>query len=397
MEGWKVGTFRRFNIHALRTLIINVITASVALGFAANRRRNRDLEVRLWPSGREAPFVQIIIPARDEERNIAALLETLLAQTYPRGRWGITLIDDGSTDRTVDIGRALAEVYTQLRVVTASELPEGWTGKNHAMYTGYKSSSEDAEWLLFVDADTRHVPDMLSSVVLRGEETGADLLSLVIDVEMETFWERVLVPQVGELYTLLVGTMDQVNRANGKAAANGQFMLIRRMLYGEVGALDEVKGDVAEDRALAQACKSRRHNVRLEYGHKIARARVYSSLSEMWAGYSKTLFWASGHNTVRALVVALALAMYALIPPIALLFALANRRYAQRRRAMIHAPLQIVPMLAFRAVVCRSLGVPVIYAFTYPLGVAVGDAMLLFSLFRVVSGKGVKWKGRVYK
>lgn len=390
------STSRLINIHVLRTLIINAVTFSVVLGLAANRRRNRDLAVRRWPAGREAPVVNIIISARNEERNVLALLETLLAQSYPPGCWGITLVDDGSADRTADIARSLAEVYPQLEVISTPDLPQGWTGKNHAMYTGYRASPEQAEWLLFVDADTRHTPDMLSSVVLRALETDTDLLSLVIDVQMETFWERVLVPQVGELYTLLVGTMDQVNSESNKAAANGQFMLIKRDLYGELGALAEVTGDVAEDRALASACKSRGYSVRLEYGRELVSARVYSSLRELWAGYSKTLFWASGHNTTRALIVALALAMYALIPPIAFIFALANRSYTQRQRAMLHAPLQILPMLALRAVICRNLGVPIIYAFTYPLGVAVGDAMLLYSLYRVLSGKGVEWKGRVY-
>jgi chlorobactene glucosyltransferase len=306
-------------------------------------------------------------------------------------------VDDGSDDGTAEIARSLAAIHAQLKVVAAPNLPTGWTGKAHAMWTGYEVSSPEVEWLLFVDADTRHMPEMLASVVMRAEETGADLLSLVTGPDMRTFWERVLVPQAGELYTLLVGPMDDVNRRGGQAAANGQFILLRRNIYGRIGNLPEVRGDVAEDRALALACKTRGYGLRLEYGRQLVKSRDYSSLREIWAGYSKTLFWASGQNLPKSLAVALALAMYALLPPLALAVALVRGDRTERKQAAFHAALQLAPMLALRAAACRRLGIPPTYAFTYPLGVAVGDAMLLYSVYRVVSGKGVWWKGRVYR
>lgn len=385
------------NIHLLRTFIINAITAGVALGLALNRRNNPEIERRQWPQGRPAPYMEIIAPVRNEERNISALLGSLLTQSYPAGQWGITVVDDGSQDETRDIALSIATDHPHVKVVSAPPLPPGWTGKSHAMYTGFAQSPARAEWLLFVDADTRHHTDMLSSVMLRAIEAKADLLSLIINVKMESFWERVLVPQVGELYTLLVGTMDQVNRGGKSAAANGQFMLIKRDIYAKIGDLQAVRSDVAEDRAMAAAAKALGCNVRLEYGRGLVHARVYSSLREIWAGYSKTLFWASGHNTLKALLVALALSLYALAPPMALLHSLLRPRYTYRKAPLRHAPLQMLPMLALRAAVCRQMSISPLYAFTYPLAVAVGNAMLLFSLFRVLSGRGVQWKGRTYR
>jgi chlorobactene glucosyltransferase len=385
------------NIHILRTIIINAVTLGVAAGLAANRRRNPDIPPRSWPAGEEAPPVQVIIPARNEERNIPALLKSLLAQEYPQGRWGVTVVDDHSEDDTLALACEFACEHPDIAVVSAPPLPDGWTGKSNAMYAGMRSAPPDPEWLLFVDADTRHAPLMLSSVILRATESGANMLSLVIDVEMVTFWERVLVPQVGELYTLLVGTMDDVNRDQSKAAANGQFILVRRSLFAKVAALSQVRGDVAEDRALAQALKDRGCKVRLEYGRGLVRARVYSSLREMWAGYSKTLFWASGHNLPRALAAALALALYALLPPLALVVARLSGNDTHGRNRLLAALLQMGPMFALRAAVCRRLGIPTVYALTYPLGVAVGDAILFYSIYRVLSGKGVQWKGRTYR
>jgi chlorobactene glucosyltransferase len=386
----------KINIHLLRTLIINAITLGVAAGLALNRRNNPDISVSRWAGDEDAPFVSIIIPARNEARNISPLLKSLLAQRYPPGRWSVTIVDDSSDDGTSTIAANIAQGHPHVNIITTPPLPPGWTGKNHAMHTGYLASSDEAEWLLFVDADTRHHPDMLSSVVNRAASTGADLLSLILNVEMRSFWERVMVPQVGELYTLLVGTMDSVNNPNGAAAANGQFLLIRRVLYAQIGALHIVRTDVAEDRAIAAACKERGAMVRLEYGRNLVKARVYASLKEMWEGYSKTLFWASGHDVAKTLLVASALTLYALVPPLSLLYALLTQTYKARNVALKHAPAQLIPMLALRIAVCRQMGIPPTYALTYPLGVAVGNAMLLFSLYRVVSGKGVRWKGRTY-
>jgi chlorobactene glucosyltransferase len=385
-----------FDLHLLRTFIINGVNGGVALGLILNRRRNPELRPTPWPAGRQAPFVEIIIPARNEERNIGPLLESLLAQSYPRGRWRITVVDDGSTDCTAAIVEAIARDHVNVRLVSAPPLPSGWTGKNHAMRTGLLASSHEAEYLLFVDADTRHTPHMLSTAILRAQEMNAGLLSLLIDVEMQSFWERVLVPQMGEFYTLLVGTMDSVNRPGGAAAANGQFILMRRDLYAKVGALDSVRGDVAEDRAIAAVAKAAGYNIRLDYGRRLARARVYSSLAEMWAGYSKTLFWATGHNTGKTLIMALALALYSIVPPVALLHALLHRTFRGRESALRNAPLQLIPTLALRVAICHEMGISPLYALTYPLGVATGDAILLYSLYRVVSGKGVLWKGRTY-
>ena len=375
---------------------MNGITAAVAVGLVSNLRKNREIEPLPWPGAARAPFVEVIIPARNEEGNISPLLATLTWQDYPQGRYRVTVVDDSSTDGTANIVRKWAARYGQVRYVAATLPPPTWTGKNHALWTGLQHAHDDAEWLLFVDADTRHHRLMLASVVRHAQNVGADLLSLVISVQMESFWERVVVPQVGELYTLLVGSMDAVNEAGGTAAANGQFILVRPELYRSVGASPQVRSDVAEDRALAAACKARGAKVCLHYGRRLVTSRVYSSLPEMWRGYSKTLFWASGHNTGKTLAIALALGLYALAPLATLFAAVMSRDEPKRRAAFLQAGLQLTPMMVLRAAVCRQMGIPPVYAATYPLAVLIGNAMLLYSLYRVLSGKGVQWKGRTY-
>jgi chlorobactene glucosyltransferase len=387
------------DIHLLRSAIITSITTSVALGLFLNRKRNPDLVPTPWTDEVDAPLVEIIIPARDEENNIVPLLESLVRQKYPAGRYRVTVVDDGSTDQTADCVAMFARKFSFIQLVKASVLSDKWTGKNSAMHTGYVASGEAATYLLFVDADTRHHPLMLATVVQRAVKTRAALLSLVVHVKMHSFWERLMVPQVGELYTLLVGTMDSVNTREGGsgAAANGQFMLMTREAYGKVIADERVQRDVAEDRAIAAKLKRMGLVVRLEHGERLVSARVYSSFKELWAGYSKTIFWASGHNTLRALAVAAALALYAYMPLLSVAHAYLRKHHKARTSAIRHAPVQLLPMLILRIAVMRKLGVPAWYALLYPLAVGVGNAMLLFSLYRVLSGKGVTWKGRTYK
>lgn len=79
----------------VRTVFINLIMARVALGLMLNRRRNRDVPLRAWPTARPAPFVDIIIPARNEERNIGPLVESLMQQRYPADRWRVSVVNDG--------------------------------------------------------------------------------------------------------------------------------------------------------------------------------------------------------------------------------------------------------------------------------------------------------------
>jgi hypothetical protein len=162
-------------------------------------------------------------------------------------------------------------------------------------------------------------------------------------------------------------------------------------------ARPEVRSDVAEDRAIAAALKSQGETVRLEYGQDLVQARVYSSLQELWAGYSKTMFWASGHDAVRAIAVSLALLFYAFAPLLTLSGVLFKKNVPERRKSIMHGLAQLLPMSALRATVNRQLGVPVVYAGAYPLAVLLGVSILLYSLIRVLSGRGVAWKGRIYR
>src|SRR5258708_9628194 len=183
--------------------------------------------------------VQVIVHARNEQDCVGRCLESLASQQGIE--FQITLVDDGSTDRT----RAIAESFAGVRVLAADEPPAGMMGKCHALITGAKGAS--APWLLFTDADTCHYPGSLAAAVHEAETRGVDLLSYSPEQETKSWAEMALIPIV---FADLVQTYppERVNDPSDPiAAVNGQYLLVRRELYEKLGGHAAVAGKVLED------------------------------------------------------------------------------------------------------------------------------------------------------
>src|SRR5215211_3229915 len=138
----------------------------------------------------DAPLVSVVIPARNERRNIGRCLTSVLAARYPRLE--VVVVDDHSDDGTGDAARALGD--PRLRVLENPPLPDGWMGKQWACATG--AAAARGEVICFADADTAHAPDLLPRAVHAMRARRADMLSVIGSQEMGTFWERVVQPQV---------------------------------------------------------------------------------------------------------------------------------------------------------------------------------------------------------
>lgn len=345
-----------------------------------------------------APLISVCVPARNEERNIRACVEGLMAQDYPNLE--VIVLDDRSTDSTSAILHELSTRNIKLKVIHGTELPPDWAGKPHALYQA--SAAARGEWLCFVDADTFLSPATLSSCYLKAIETKADMFTIMTFQIMGSFWEKAVMPLV--MTALSVGfSPRKVNDAQRKdAIANGQFILIKRSVYEAIGGHESVKDQIVEDKAISEQVKWNGYRLIVADGMQVARTRMYTSLPEMWEGWTKNIYlglrdrpallWLGVFGAFVALVTALFLPIW---PLLGLVWYVRGGGWLAA--LVIWESLILWSYLInVRTKVAKKMDISPWYAFTTPLGAAVFAAMMITSAIRVISGKGVTWKGRSY-
>lgn len=334
------------------------------------------------------PHVTIIVPARNEERNIERCVRSLLAQEHPS--FNVVVVDDCSTDRTRELLRSM-EPDARLRVIEGVELPPGWVGKPWALTQGAREAS--GEWLLFTDADTEHDPRACAVAMRTAIDRECDALSLVGKQEMDTLGERIALPTILLTIALGIGALADVNdpRKRGVAIFNGQYILIRREAYERVGGHASVKHEIAEDLELAKLLKRERYRIALLGAGDLLRTRMYRSFAEVWNGFVKN--FALGVRG-RYLLTAAAILYFTILSPVTPLFALwavVNGAYLP----LVIAVAALASATASAAFAMRRFGLPAGSALWFPVGQAVVLAILVTSLVRHATG-GVSWRGRRY-
>ena len=223
--------------------------------------------------------VSIIVPARNEASSLAECLRTLVGQASPG--YEMIVVDDDSTDGT----RAIAESFP-VRVITAGPLPERWSGKCNAAWSGAKIAQ--GYWLLFTDADTKHAPNSIATGLQEAKDSAADLLSYSPKQEVASLAERALLPVIfGELATTYP-PKDVSDPNSPVAAANGQYLIIRRGAYDAIGGHAAVATAILEDVELAKRAKRAGHKLCFHFSDVVT-TRMYRSFGEMWEGWTKNL------------------------------------------------------------------------------------------------------------
>jgi len=236
----------------------------------------------------------VIVPARNEEANIERAVRSLAAQQEVRE---ILVVDDNSEDGTWEILEVMKAEMPPLRALRIDSLPEGWLGKTYAASVGAREASGD--WLLFADADTEHLPGSLSAVLEGAEREGADLLSLSPGQITPTWWEKAVIPLIYVNLARLYRFEEVSDPTSAAAAANGQYLLIRRGMYARVGGHQAVRNEILEDVELAKRVKSAGGKVLFLPGAAWVRTRMYHTFGEMWAGWSKNLFLLYGRSLAK--------------------------------------------------------------------------------------------------
>jgi cellulose synthase/poly-beta-1,6-N-acetylglucosamine synthase-like glycosyltransferase len=246
----------------------------------------------MTPPPQNSPGISVIVPARNEEAVIAGCIESLVQQEEIAE---ITVVNDQSTDRTAEIVRGLAAKYSRVKMIEVAELPAGWVGKNYAVWLGARQAR--GEWLLFTDADAVHEKHAAARAMEIARDREAALVSFSPEQIMETWYEKALIPYV---YNRLAKkfSYEQVNNPQKTAAAaNGQFLLIRRDAYEAVGGHASIAGEVLEDVLLAKKVKGAGYRIWFGSGKGIVRVRMYRSFRAMWGGWKKNLYQLMGGSS----------------------------------------------------------------------------------------------------
>jgi cellulose synthase/poly-beta-1,6-N-acetylglucosamine synthase-like glycosyltransferase len=231
------------------------------------------------------PSISAIVPARNEEDVIASCLKSLALQPEIAE---ILVVNDQSTDKTGEIVRGLMGEIPHLRLLETQDIPCGWLGKNNAVYLGAREAKN--AWLLFVDADAELQPGAASRALQIAREADAALVSFSPEQITRTWYEKALLPMVFSSLARFFTYEDVNSPASPVAAANGQFLMVRRDAYESIGGHASIAAEVLEDVALAKRAKDAGFRIWFGPGQGIVRVRMYRSFRAMWQGWKKNLY-----------------------------------------------------------------------------------------------------------
>lgn len=364
----------------------------------------------------EAPplILSVIIPARNEEDCLGTCLASLVEQQEEQWRlgtdWEILVVDDASTDRT----REIAAGFAGVTVLSAPKLEKGWTGKNNACWAGAQKAR--GRWLLFTDADTRHelghlqattpnagvsgTPGHLRLAMVEAERHEAGMLSYSPRQVVRGLAQRALMPLIFSDLAVTYTPAKVNDPARHVAAANGQFLLVRRDVYDKIGGHAAVRGAILEDVELASLVKRRKLGLRFRYAPEAVSARMYRSFGALVEGWTKNLALLFANAPALAGMRLLQLGVLVGVPALIGFFAWEMERPGAASGVlgppMAIAALSLVWVRAlwgFYSRVAKS-NFPFKDYVWAPLGVPLYAWLLWRSWFRVTVLKQVVWKGR---
>jgi chlorobactene glucosyltransferase len=333
------------------------------------------------------PFVSVVVPARDEESNVARCVESLLAQDY--ADYEVIVVDDQSGDATARIVAGyLAD--PRLRLVSGAPLPERWIGKAHAMSQG--ASVARGEILMFTDADTVHQPDSVSWAVTNLEDHRADSLSGYLKQEIRTFGEMLVVPTQYAMTMFMPLVM--VPYRNGKrfSFAIGQLFAIRRTAFDAVGGFDSFSDSLVDDMSMAARLKAAGYRAVFLDAKRIASVRLYSDYRTAFHGTMRSIYGAVG-GTIATVAAMSVVVLAAIVYPAAALLWWSFSHVAPPAQMAVAAGLFVTQW----GLTILDREAPIGAVLLYPLVYVDLVVILIVSMLRTGYGRGVDWKGRLVR
>ncbi len=340
------------------------------------------------------PMVSIILPVRNEERNIERILNSLFSIYYPK--YEIIIIDGSPNDKTIRKAEITIKNNNIKRIPTKllkePHKPEEWMGKSWACWNAAQKAK--GELLLFTDADTVHTSWSLVSTVNQLYIKNLDMLSVLGKFELLTFWERVIMPFINLLMFAVMGGRLTNHKKWPLTLAIGQYILMKTSFYFEIGGHKAVKSKVSEDVGLAKLGK-KYGKYAVFKGTHIYKVRMYTSLKEIFFGIGKNVYDGLGNHVLLGIGAAVGFFVWIVMPFIMFpIFGLNYGWTSEPTRWLVFGMLFLMAMIIPNML---ESDVPLYYIIFFPLGVTVFLGILIWSLYIGATNKPFKWKGRIYR
>jgi len=354
-------------------------------------------KVALYPDSAECPLVSVIVPARNEERNIRTCVVSLLGQDY--SPFEIIVVNDHSEDSTGKILAELQEKNPQLKVLDCAALPPGWTGKNWACDEGYRQAQ--GELIVFTDADTQHAPQFLRKAASALLHEKADLLTVIPRFGTVSLAEKLIMPFLIWLaYSLFPFGLMNLNRLRIVSYSNGAFLLFRRNAYRKIGGHAAIRDNVIDDLTLGRRIRRSGQRCVVVNGAAALECRMYTCMQEIYSGFAKNLFRLFSNSLPNLIAVPLSALCWLFFCAVYLVPVCAAAVCMLFPGCIHSAPA--LPLVAGMSILCSLFSFllisihfryPRLMAFLYPVSIFLLFTIAMNSIIQTLSGK-TQWKGR---
>jgi len=333
------------------------------------------------------PRVSIIVPARNEEEHIEPALTALLKLDYDN--YEVIAVNDRSSDRTGEVMDRIActaDASGRLKIIHVAELPPGWLGKVHAMWSAANQANGD--WLLFTDADVHFRPDVLSRALAYAQAEGADHLVLFPRMIMRSPGERMMIAFFQTLFVFGHRPWKVADPKSKDHMGVGAFNLIRRQVYDAVGGYEALRFEVLDDMKLGKIVKNGGYRQRNVYGADLISLRWVTGAMGMVNNLTKNFFAIMSFEWWRALLSALALAFLNLMPFLGIWLAHGWER--------LPYAVALASIFAIYVGMSWESDIPAYYFVLHPIGTALFVYIMLRSMVLTLARGGVVWRGTFY-
>lgn len=348
-------------------------------------------------AGQSVPLVTVVVPVRNEATGIEPAALALAASDYPELE--VIYVDDHSTDQTAAVLRRLAPQYPRVRVISAPDVPAGWTGKIHASWFAFEQSDSKARWLLFTDARVMYRQDAISRAIAHAESKQLAFLSGIVRFDGETFAEQ-------SLALIQNRGLITVARAFGGGApvvpfGLGGFSLVRRDVYLAVGGHAASPGHATEDFMLADSVRRTGAKVSVANASGLLWIRRYRGFKDLRQRVVRTFRLAASDRILPLVSRASVEFCFYVLPLLLVMASIARMLLVDHHLRLALVVLSALAVLtyaagALTARTCRkTCRVRPSAVWLYPLGSTLATYLLLLAIAERLRGVNIDWRGRV--